>query len=122
MSSSTPQHLQTAHRQTAYALRTNAIEFVSHYGIDRCGFLNLTFQDRLYPIPARKKMSKALHVLADYCIDWIYTMGLGRNRRIHYHALVACADNLREGIDLSLYPRLLEVGDDTFPASYKLKA
>lgn len=112
MSLSTSQRVQTAHRQTAYALNINSEEFVAHYGIDHCGFLTLTFQDWPYPIPACKKLSKALPILADYFHDWIHTMGLGKNLRLHYHALVASNHNLRQGIDLSKYPLLLKLKED----------
>jgi hypothetical protein len=112
MSNQTYNRLQTAHRQNAFALKTNCSSFVSHYGIEHCGFLTLTFKDWFFPNAAKKKLTKALNVLAPHCLDYIWTTGLtGKNKRIHYHILLSCTEDLREGIDVGLYRHLLALDD-----------
>lgn len=103
--------IQSNHRKTAYALNQNAAAFVAHHGITHCGFLSLTFKNRPWPIPAAKCLAKAIRFFPDYFDDWIWTMGLGQNFRIHYHALVQCRFDLHAGLDLTAYQRMLDVND-----------
>ena len=108
---SNPSTIQSNHRKTAHALNQNATAFVDHHGLNHCGFLTLTFKNRLWPIPAAKCLAKAIRFFPDYFDDWIWTMGLGNNFRIHYHALLQCRFDLHAGIDLTAYQRMRDVND-----------
>jgi len=110
-----PSSIQSNHRKTAHALRENASAFVERHGLHRCGFLSLTFKDKMWPIPAARCFKKAVRSFHDYCVDWIWVMGLGKSFRIHYHALLALELDIRTGIDLSAYPKLLTLEDGYDP-------
>lgn len=103
--------IQSNHRKTAYALNLNAASFVEHYGLDYCGFLSLTFKQKLLPTVAAPCLNRAVRFFPHHFEDWIWTMGLGESRRPHYHALVACGFPIGENIDRFAYAELL-VPDD----------
>lgn len=112
-----PSPVQSNHLKTAYALHTNSTDFVERHGINHCPFLSLTFSSkkRTYPIPAAECLTKALHHLKKFSDDWIWVMGLGTNRRLHYHVLFSYPENVRTGIDLDAYRELLSLEQDYDP-------
>jgi hypothetical protein len=97
------QKLSPAHRRTAYALAQNCWLLVEKYGIDCIGFLTLTFARH---ITAYQEAQKYLHslmtgVLKKRYAEYIVVMERMQSGRIHYHLLVALAQDIRTGFDFT---------------------
>ena len=97
------QKLSSAHRKAVYALIQNVIILVFIYGIDRIGFLTLTFARH---VVSYKEAQKALHSLMTgvlkqrYC-EYIIVMERMNSKRIHYHLLVVMAKDIRTGFNFA---------------------
>lgn len=91
--------------KSAAVLHTNTAAFCSRVGIERVGFLTLTFADHvLCPREAQKRFnSLATHVLRPRYGSYIRVLERQKSGRIHYHLLVACPDDIRTGADFAAF-------------------
>jgi hypothetical protein len=101
------QKLSPAHRRTAHALERNCQLLVEKYGLDRIGFLTLTFA---LHILSYKQAQKYLHslmtgVLKGRYVEYIIVMERMASGRIHYHLLVVLAQDIRTGFDFDAVKR-----------------
>jgi hypothetical protein len=73
------------------------------YGIENIGFLTLTFADHvLDPKEAQRRFnSLATHILKERYSAYIRVIERQKSGRIHYHLLVATADDIRTGFDFA---------------------
>jgi hypothetical protein len=94
-------------RRTAHALSVNVQAFVDRFGVNRCGFLTLTFREHvLDPREAQRRFnSLATHVLRRRYRAFIRILERQKSGRIHYHLLVAMADDIRTGCDFDAFAR-----------------
>ena len=97
------QKLSSAHKKAVYALIQNVIRLVFIYGLDRIGFLTLTFARQ---VVSYKEAQKALHslmtgVLKKRYPEYIIVMERMNSKRIHYHLLVVLAENIRAGFNFA---------------------
>ena len=97
------QKLSSAHRKAVYALIQNVIILVFIYGIDRIGFLTLTFARH---VVSYKEAQKALHslmtgVLKHRYREYIIVMERMTSKRIHYHLLVVLDKDIRTGFNFA---------------------
>ena len=79
--------LSAAHRKTAFALKLNVLLMIGRFGLERIGFLTLTFARH---VVAYKEAQKALHslmtgVLKKRYAEYIIVMERMDSGRIHYH-------------------------------------
>ncbi len=93
------QQLSSAHKKAVYALIQNVIRLVFIHGLDRIGFLTLTFARH---VVSYKEAQKALHslmtgVLKKRYPEYIIVMERMDSKRIHYHLLVVLAEDIRTG-------------------------
>ena len=93
--------LSPSHAKTAYALKENCLLLVMRYGLERIGFLTFTFARH---VVCYKEAQKALHslmtgVLKGRYLEYIIVMERMTSKRIHYHLLVAMAQDIRTGFD-----------------------
>jgi hypothetical protein len=102
-----PNGLTGPHRKTATALSLNVSHLCQKYGIDRVGFLTLTFADHvLCPKEAQRRFnSLATHVLKVRYSDYIRVIERQKSGRLHYHLLVALPDDIRTGFDFGAVSR-----------------
>ncbi len=91
--------LSGAHKKTASALSWNVAHLCEKYGVDRIGFLTLTFADHvLCPKEAQRRFnSLASNVLKTRYLDYIRVLERQKTGRIHYHLLVVLPDDIRTG-------------------------
>jgi hypothetical protein len=80
---------------------------VEKYGLDRIGFLTLTFA---LHILSYKQAQKYLHslmtgVLKGRYVEYIIVMERMKSGRIHYHLLVVLAQDIRTGFDFDAVKR-----------------
>lgn len=91
--------------KSAAVLHTETAAFCSRFGIERVGFLTLTFADHvLCAREAQKRFnSLATHVLRPRYSGYIRVLERQKSGRIHYHLLVACPDDIRTGSDFDAF-------------------
>jgi hypothetical protein len=99
--------LSAAHRKTAFALKLNVVLMIGRFGLERIGFLTLTFARH---VVAYKVAQKALHslmsgVLKKRYVEYIIVMERMDSKRIHYHLLVVMAQDIRTGFDFTAVKR-----------------
>jgi hypothetical protein len=93
--------LSAGHRKTAFALKLNVLLMIGKYGLEKIGFLTLTFSRH---VVAYRTAQKALHslmsrVLKPRYVEYIIVMERMTSKRIHYHLLVVMAEDIRTGFD-----------------------
>lgn len=94
-------------RRTAFALQLNVAGMIQRHGIERVGFLTLTFRDHVVdPKEAQRRMhSLRTGVLKKRYGEVITVMERQKSGRIHFHCLVALPDDIRAGIDFDAIAR-----------------
>lgn len=97
----TPQNLTGPHKKTALALSWNVAGLCEKYGVERVGFLTLTFADHVVDAreASRRFNSLATHVLKSRYLDYIRVLERQKSGRIHYHLLVVLPDDIKTGFD-----------------------
>lgn len=95
--------LSTQQKKSATALSWNVQGLAEKYGIERLGFLTLTFADNVqdYKEAQRRFNSLASNALRHLYVDYIRVWERTKRGRIHYHLLVVCKDDIRTGFDFA---------------------
>jgi len=99
--------LSPAHRRTAYALQENCFELIAKYGLERIGFLTLTFAHHVvnYKEAQKKLHSLMTGVLKRRYPEYIIVMERQASSRVHYHLLIVMAEDIRTGLDFAAVER-----------------
>jgi hypothetical protein len=95
--------LSSAHKKAVYALIQNIILLVFIYGLNRIGFMTLTFARHVVDY---REAQKALHslmtgVLRHRYREYIVVMERMDSKRIHYHLLVVLDKDIRTGFNFA---------------------
>ena len=100
-----PNTLTGPHKKVASALSWNVAHLCQKYGIERVGFLTLTFADHVTDAreASRRFNSLASHVLRDRYASYIRVLERQKSGRIHYHLLVVLPDDIRTGADFDAF-------------------
>ncbi|EJZ6595155.1 hypothetical protein OIK79_005184 [Salmonella enterica] len=95
--------LSTKLRKSASGLAWNVEYFCEKYGIEKVGFLTLTFKDHVTDFREAQKRFHSLktHILKSRYCDYIRVVERQKSGRIHYHLLVALTCDIRTGFDFS---------------------
>lgn len=90
-----------AHKKTAHALFVNVRAFVAKHGVEKVGFLTLTFSDecRNTKEAQRRFNSFATGFLRKEFSEYIAVFERHKSGVIHYHLLVPMDFNIRRGFD-----------------------
>lgn len=93
--------LSTKHRKSASALAWNVQAMAEKHGLERLGFLTLTFADHvLCPKESQRRFrSLRCHVIGKRYVDWLRVYERQKSGRIHYHLLVVLPGDIRTGFD-----------------------
>jgi hypothetical protein len=99
--------LSAGHKKTAFALMLNVLWLIERHGLERMGFLTLTFARH---VVSYKEAQKALHSLMTAVLrrrypEYIIVMERMSSGRIHYHLLVVMAEDIRSGFDFGAVKR-----------------
>ena len=91
------------YRKTSTALSANVVEFSVKYGLEKLGFLTLTFSDHVtcYKEASKRFNSLASNVLNHRYQAFIKVMERQKSGRIHYHLIVALNEDIRSGFKFS---------------------
>ena len=101
----TPAGLAGPHRKVAAALSWNVAHLCRQFGVERVGFLTLTFADHVTEVgeASRRFNSLRSNVLAKRYPAHIRVLERQKSGRIHYHLLVVLPDDIREGVDFEAF-------------------
>lgn len=80
---------------------------VGEHGLERVGFLTLTFRDHVLDIKEAQKRFNSLRagVLAVRYADFVTVVERQKSGRIHFHLLVAMSEDIRTGFDFEAIER-----------------
>ena len=94
-------HLSTAHKKSATALAWNIESLANEYGIERLGFLTLTFPDHVTdPREAQRRFNSFVtNFLGKRYPVRIRVYERTKSNRIHYHLIVVLNSDIRSGFD-----------------------
>lgn len=94
-------------RRTAFALVSNVQALCERHGIERVGFLTLTFADHVVrPREAQRRLhSLSSHVVRRRYGEAVRVFERQKSGRIHYHLLVAVGHDIRTGCDFDAFAR-----------------
>lgn len=113
----------SSERRRKFTLTAGVIDFVQRYGLERCGFLTLTFADDLqwsnsdeWAEAARRWHKLVRRDLSSFLVDWGRVVEAQKSGRLHFHCVVALREDIRTGFDFEEYRRRVE-GHIRFRAS-----
>lgn len=88
-----------AAKRTAFALGENVRLMAEEWGLEKLGFLTLTFADHVTDIREAQRRFNSLrgHVLAERYAAFITVVERQKSGRIHFHLLVVCSEDIRTG-------------------------
>lgn len=94
-------------RRTAFALQVNVQGMCERHGLEKVGFLTLTFADHVLDarVAQRRMNSLSTNVLRPRYGEHIRVIERQKSGRIHYHLLVAVGADIRTGCDFSAFER-----------------
>lgn len=100
-----PKTLSGPHKKVANALSWNVAHLCKKHGVERVGFLTLTFADHVLDVreSSRRFNSLATHVLRERYGHYIRVLERQKSGRIHYHLLVVLPDDIRTGADFDAF-------------------
>lgn len=95
--------LSTQHRKTAFVLSESIYQLAERYGVQRLGFLTLTFSDHVTcPREAQKRFNSLVsNVVKKRYLEYVGCMERQKNGRIHFHLLVVLKSDIRTGVDFA---------------------
>jgi hypothetical protein len=98
-----PADFPASARRTAYALQVNVQAMCDRVGLERVGFLTLTFAEHILdPKEAQRRLnSLTTHVLRPRYGRVIRVLERQKSGRIHYHLLVDVGVDIRTGVDFN---------------------
>ena len=92
--------LSSSEKRSGYALTQNLAYLAKLHGLEKLGFLTLTFRQNLTdPRKAQRKFnSLATNVLRDLFVEYICVVENQKRGAIHYHLVVVCKEDIRTGV------------------------
>lgn len=93
--------LTAQHKRTSFVLAESVQRLSALYGLERLGFLTLTFSDHVTcPKEAQRRLNSLItHVIKQRYLDYVGVFERQKSGRIHYHFLVALRCDIRTGVD-----------------------
>lgn len=95
------------HKKTAFALGINVQRFIDRWGLEKVGFLTVTFGDH---VVSAREAQRRLHNFLRRCaperwLAWIIVFERMKSFRVHFHLLVAMPADIRTGFDFEAASR-----------------
>lgn len=96
----TIQLLASKKKKALYALQTNIDALCNKYGLNKIGFLTLTFADdvQCHKEATKRFNSLATNVLKNKYSAWIRISERQKSGRWHFHLIVVCKNDIRRGL------------------------
>lgn len=91
----------TGRKRSAYILAESVEKMARIYGLERLGFLTLTFRDHVTePKEAQKRLNSLFsNVIKPRYGEYLGVLERQKSGRIHYHLLVKLSHDIRTGVD-----------------------
>jgi hypothetical protein len=91
---------QSKKKKSLFALQTNIDALCNKYGINKIGFLTLTFADDVqsHKEATRRFNSLATNILKNKYSAWIRISERQKSGRWHFHLIVVCKNDIRRGL------------------------
>jgi hypothetical protein len=99
--------LSTQHRKSAFVLKESIQGLAGKFGLEKLGFLTLTFKQHITcPKEAQKRLNSLLtNVIKERYQEYVGVMERQKSGRIHYHLLVVLDTDIRTGADFEAFAR-----------------
>ena len=91
---------QSKKKKATFALQTNIAAMIRKYGMERIGFLTLTFADNVqcHKEATKRFNSLATNVLKNKYLAWVRVSERQKSGRWHFHLVIACKNDIRRGL------------------------
>jgi hypothetical protein len=91
---------QSKKKKSLFALQTNIDALCNKYGINKIGFLTLTFADDVqsHKEATRRFNSLATNILKNKYLAWIRISERQKSGRWHFHLVVVCKHDIKRGL------------------------
>ena len=91
-------------RKNAVIIRENLDRLIELFGVECIGFLTLTFAEMVTLKEANRRLnSMGKHVLRRHFLHWVCVREFTKGGRPHFHLIVVCRGDIREGFDFASY-------------------
>lgn len=99
----TPVQTPSSLLKSEFVVKSNLSAMIEKHGIDRIGFLTLTFADDVQNHKEATKRFNSLNagVLDERYLDWIRVSERQKSGRWHFHLVVVCKQDIRRGVDFA---------------------
>ena len=99
--------LTGGHKRSAFVLSFEIMALAKEFGIDRLGFLTLTFADLVLDLKEANRRFNSLntHVLKGRYLRGVVVPERQKSGRVHYHLLVVLRADIRSGCDFAAFER-----------------
>jgi hypothetical protein len=99
--------LTGGHKRSAFVLAFEIMALAKEYGIERLGFLTLTFADLVLDLKEANRRFNSLntHVLKARYRRAVVVPERQKSRRVHFHLLVVLDADIRSGADFGAFER-----------------
>lgn len=99
--------LTGSHKKSAHCLVMEIANLAKEFGLNRIGFLTLTFADNVQDVKEASKRFNRLNtgVLKRRYSRAVVVLERQKSGRIHYHLVVVCASDIRTGADFGAFER-----------------
>lgn len=106
-SNETTSKLTPYQRKNAFSINENISFAVDKFGLEKIGFLTLTFAKDLTLADANRRLnSLAAGVLNDLFVCWVCVREFTKNGRPHLHLIVVCREDIRTGFNFGNYTEM----------------
>lgn len=104
--------LSSYERKATFCLAENVKAFCERFGIQKVGFLTLTFPDNLKDakIAQTRFNSLASNYLREKFAHYVRVLEFQERGAAHYHLLVECAEDIRTGFNWELFEHATQIG------------
>lgn len=91
----------TSHKKSAAALEMNVRQFIEVFGIEKVGFLTLTFADDVQDVKeaSRRFHSLRTNFLKKHFEHYVCVYERMKSGRIHFHLIVNTREDIRRGLN-----------------------
>lgn len=102
--------LSAYQRKNAFSINENLNLAIERFGVEKVGFLTLTFPKNLTLKEANRRFnSLASHVLDQHFVTWVCVREFTKGGRPHFHLIVICRENIRDGFDFGNYLKMARI-------------
>lgn len=104
--------LNTSERKAAFALVANVEHLAKRHGLEKLGFLTLTFPPSVKdPKEASRRFNNAnRRIFGELFPERVVVIEPHKDGRPHFHCLVACPEDIRTGFSWETFKEACEVG------------